>query len=266
MQKEKSFDFIPYKFGCYSLQAIQDLSVLEKTGYIKKHQTNHATTWKMHSSDNFIAMLKPEDQSALNNLFRNFSTLRTNELIKHTYLNYPYWAIHSTILEDILTTEEQSRVLEQKKALTVKCLYTIGYEGVSLENYLNKLIINDVKVLCDVRKNALSQKWGFSKSVLKDACEKAGIRYVHIPQLGVESEDRQELKTLSDYIHLFSLYKLTTLPENKTSLLQLAEIVRQNERVALTCFEKDVQMCHRGVVASELMKIEKLHKFTRKDL
>lgn len=266
MQKEKTFDFIPYKFGCYSLQANHDLTVLEKMGYLEKVQRNNSTLWKLKSKDDFIGVLKTDDLSALNNLYRNFSGLRTADLIKHTYLNYPFWAINSTILCDVLTMEERKKVLEQKNISDLKCLYTIGYEGISLETYINKLIINNVKVLCDVRKNAYSQKWGFSKSTLQDACEKAGIRYMHIPQLGIESEERQELKTMSDYKHLFATYALTTLQDNKTYLLQLAEIVTQNERVALTCFEKDVEMCHRGVVASELMQLEILNKFKRNDL
>ena len=53
---------------------------------------------------------------------------------------------------------------------------------------------------------------------------------------------------------------------NDKYLLELAEIVTTNHRVALTCFEKDVQMCHRGVVASKLMTLDSLKSFTRKDL
>ena len=46
---------------------------------------------------------------------------------------------------------------------------TIGYEGLSLEQYIVTLLINDVRVLCDVRKNAYSQKFGFSKNQLAKA-------------------------------------------------------------------------------------------------
>jgi len=51
-------------------------------------------------------------------------------------------------------------------------LFTIGYEGISLEEYFNRLIKNDVKVLVDVRNNPLSMKFGFSKTQLKRFCEK----------------------------------------------------------------------------------------------
>ena len=266
LQKDKAFDFIPYKYGCYSLQANQDLMVLEKMGYIKREQNKNAISWKLVSEDDFIGAIKKEDLSCLNNDFRTFSKYRTNDLIKHIYLNYPFWAINSTIMNDLLTAEERSKVLLQKKQSDESTLFTIGYEGVSLEMYINKLILNDVKVLCDVRKNSYSQKWGFSKATLQDACEKVGIKFIHIPQLGIESNERQELNGLADYKKLFASYEVTTLVENNKFLLDLAGIVTSNHRVALTCFEKDVQMCHRGVIASQLMTLDSLKTFTRKDL
>jgi uncharacterized protein (DUF488 family) len=266
LQKEKAFDFIPYKYGCYSLQANQDLMVLEKMGYIIRDQNKNAISWKLISKDDFIGAIKKEDLSCLNNIFRTFGEYRTNDLIKYTYLNYPFWAINSTILNDLLTVEERSKVLQQKKQSNENTLFTIGYEGISLEMYINKLILNDVKVLCDVRKNSYSQKWGFSKATLQDACEKVGIKFIHIPQLGIESNERQELNGLADYKKLFANYEVITLVDNNKYLLDLAEIITSNNRVALTCFEKSVQMCHRGVVASQLMMLDSLKTFTRKDL
>lgn len=266
LQKEKAFDFIPYKYGCYSLQANQDLMVLEKMGYILREQNKNAISWKLISKDDFIGAIKKEDLSCLNNIFRTFSEYHTNDLIKYTYLNYPFWAINSTILNDLLNTEERSKVLQHKKQSNENTLFTIGYEGVSLEMYINKLILNDVKVLCDVRKNSYSQKWGFSKATLQDACEKVGIKFIHIPQLGIESNERQELNGIADYKKLFANYEATTLVDNNKYLLELAGIITSNNRVALTCFEKNVQMCHRGVVASQLMILDSLKTFTRKDL
>lgn len=266
MQKDKSFDFIPYKFGCFSLLANQDLATLEKQGYITKEQRGHSTAWKLKSEDNFIIQLKTEDISALNYVYNTFSQYSINKLIKHTYINFPFWATNSTILDDILNEMEKGEILKRKIHLDCNRLYTIGYEGVSLETYINKLIINDVNYLCDVRKNPYSQKWGFSKATLKDACEKVGIKYINIPQLGIESEDRQELNGIAAYKSLFLNYEKITLKNNWSYLLQLAQLIIDNKRVALTCFEKDVQMCHRGVVAKHLMDLSLLKNFERKDL
>jgi uncharacterized protein (DUF488 family) len=265
-QKEKSFDFIPYKYGCFSLQANNDLSVLEKMGYVKKKYNGTSIAWQLTSNDDFVNQLRAEDKAALSYIHHTFGAYLSNDLIKYTYINYPFWAINSVILDDLLNSEEKEKVLLQKKDTSEKCLFTIGYEGKSLETYINLLIINNVKVLCDVRKNPLSMKWGFSKSLLKDACEKVNIKYVHIPQLGIESEERQDLKTFSDYQKLFETYEKTTLIDNHSYLLSIVEILQENQCAALTCFEKDVCMCHRGVVAKNLMALTALQGFTLKNL
>lgn len=260
-QKEKSYDFIPYKYGCYSLLANQDLEVLTNLGYLEKRKKQQATQWISKSEDNYIQQLKPEDISAINHIFNTFQKYSLNELIHYTYINYPYWAINSNILDEILNPEEKQKIISQKKVSNLLQLFTIGYEGLTLEKYINKLIINDIKLLCDVRKNSYSQKWGFSKAQLKDACEKVGIKYIHIPQLGIESEERQKLTSFTAYKNLFSKYEKTTLKANWEYLLKVSELLQNNKRIALTCFEKDIQMCHRGVVAKALMELPELKEY-----
>ena len=44
---------------------------------------------------------------------------------------------------------------------------------------MTDLIREDVKLLCDVRKNPLSMKFGFSKNQLKGILEGVGIEYIH---------------------------------------------------------------------------------------
>ena len=46
--------------------------------------------------------------------------------------------------------------------------FTIGYEGRAIDEYMNLLLENHVKVLCDVRKNPISRKRGFSKTALSE--------------------------------------------------------------------------------------------------
>ncbi len=82
-----------------------------------------------------------------------------------------------------------------------------------------KLIKNDIRVLCDIRKNAFSMKYGFSKKQLKFIVENAclpdrqvDIKYFHIPELGIESNKRQKLNSKKDYEKLFNDYEKNTLP------------------------------------------------------
>ena len=54
-------------------------------------------------------------------------------------------------------------IAEVQSKLEQNTLFTIGYEGISIDTYINKLLQNYIKTLVDVRKNAYSNKFGFSK-------------------------------------------------------------------------------------------------------
>jgi uncharacterized protein (DUF488 family) len=129
---------------------------------------------------------------------------------------------------------------------------TLGYEGHTLESYLNVLLRGGVTLLCDVRRNPLSRKYGFSKSALARGCENVGVRYEHLPELGIASEKRRSLETQADYDALFAEYERTSLPTQGEALTRIAEWVRQGERVALTCYEHLPHQCHRHCVAEAL--------------
>lgn len=252
-QEKKSFDFVPYKYGCFSFQANQDLLTLGKYNLVKSVSLNKTSNWELSERNtNFYPELKKEDQSAIKLVKKEYKRFSQKDLIRHTYLNYPFYATKSQIAEKILSDDEMLSVKKQIRNIEGYEFFTIGYEGISLENYLNKLIINDIKLLCDVRKNSLSMKYGFSKSQLKNACESIDIKYVHLPDLGIESDKRQALNTMSDYNKLFEEYERTTLKENYKALEFLFKLIRDNKRVAITCFEKEVCMCHRGRVLKAL--------------
>lgn len=252
-QEKKSFDFVPYKYGCFSFQANQDLLTLGKYNLVKAEKTAKSSNWKLNSQDlSFFSELNKEDQSAIKLVIREIKGFSQKDLVRHTYINYPYYATKSQIAEELLNSNEIAPIEKQKRNLDSFEFFTIGYEGISLESYLNKLIINDVKLLCDVRKNSLSRKYGFSKSQLQNACESIGIKYLHIPDLGIDSDKRQELNTISDYNILFEEYEKTTLKKNHNSIKYLFQLAKDYRRVAITCFEKEVCMCHRGRVLKAL--------------
>lgn len=252
-QEKKSFDFVPYKYGCFSFQANQDLLTLGKYDLVNSIATAKSSNWVLNENNsNFYTELNKEDKSAIKIVKREIDGLSQKDLVRHTYIHYPFYATKSQIAKDILSVEELENVAKQKRNIEGHEFFTIGYEGISLESYLNKLIIYDVKLLCDVRKNSLSMKYGFSKSQLKNACESIGIKYLHIPNLGIASDKRQELKTMADYKKLFKEYENTTLKQNYDSIEKLYALIKEHRRVAITCFEKEVCMCHRGRVLNAL--------------
>lgn len=135
-----------------------------------------------------------------------------------------------------------------------KAFFTIGYEGRSPEAYINLLYDNGVRLLCDVRRNPISKKFGFSKNELAANLARVGIAYKHIPELGIASEERSSLQTDADYHALFQKYEETTLANQQIKLAELNDLLNQHQRIAITCFEASVHHCHRGRVAKVIQK------------
>lgn len=131
--------------------------------------------------------------------------------------------------------------------------YTIGYQGINLPAFIDTLRNNHISILCDVRKNAFSMKRGFSKKWLSAACVEAGITYEHYPELGIDSKKRKNLTTPGDFKALFADYRESVIPQTYGSQDMLLEKIATTN-IALICFEKDPEQCHRTILADELKK------------
>ena len=172
------------------------------------------------------------------------------------YRRHPFHAIRSEMAGRLLAGDAPALAAIQaaRPPAGAPGVCTIGYEGSSLEGYLNRLLHAGVTLLCDVRRNPLSRKYGFSKSTLAKACEDVGIRYEHVPELGIASDERQALHTQADYDALFAAYERESLPRQTDALKKIGAWVQAGERVALTCFERLPEQCHRHCVAEALAR------------
>lgn len=229
------YEFIPQENGPYSLQAEADKETL-----IKKKCLLPGDDWVAKAdAERFAVPLDFFEKIAIQQLKNWWQDKDSTALAEHLQGKYPDYFKHTA-------------TVQSNDAAPV--FYTIGYEGITPEAYLNKLLANNVKLLCDVRKNAFSQKYGFSKQELKSALEKVGIRYQHIPALGIVSEKRQSLNNDHDYIALFKEYERDTLSKQQENLNLLMKLLQDNKRIAITCFEAKPCYCHRGTIADNLKK------------
>lgn len=128
-------------------------------------------------------------------------------------------------------------------------LCTIGYEKRSLDEYIDLLLSSGVEVVVDVRETAWSHKPGFSKTALSAGLKAAGIAYVHLRAAGNPKWLREAARDHAECLALYRSY-LTHHPE---VLASLAETLREqgvsHRRIALTCFERHPEDCHRGILA-----------------
>ena len=209
--------------------------------------------WIKTDTTPYLSGLKEQDQQAISFIKQNYGNNISDELIRITYLKFPYLAINSVMAKYLLTPDQFKNIIEARPKSDKTILFTIGYEGVSLEEYINKLINNDVKILCDVRKNSFSMKFGFSKYQLQAACNGVGIDFVHIPQLGIDSDKRQKLNSQADYDNLFSQYRTDVLEHTQVYQDKLMELLTKHKRIALTCFEANICQCHRSHLANAIV-------------
>jgi hypothetical protein len=242
------YEFVPYLYGCYSMQAAEDVRTLQAMGWLDSNTDRIHFVGSDPENNAFLPFCEAGVQEQL-------PKLRGNRLIKLVYEQYPYYAINSKKAADIMDTAGLTRINVEKEQLkqNEQMLFTIGYEGITVEKYLNTLIQNDVHVLCDVRNNPLSRKFGFSKSSLQKYLANIGIEYIHIPELGIVSEKRKSLNSDQDYKSLFKDYA-ASLRNRQQWLGQIYNLLQTKQRVALTCFEHEPSHCHRHVIRVHIQK------------
>jgi uncharacterized protein (DUF488 family) len=247
-RREKNFyDFFPHKYGNFSLILSQDRHRLADLGFLTSH-----SDFQLKEDQSYLHQIDTKDRIALQTLVVEVGNLRGEELIRKIYLEFPHYVSRSQIANKVLTNTELEKVSIAWNSNKAPCLFTIGYEGLSIDAYLDILVSNSVAVLVDVRKNPISMKYGFSKTRLTEYTKIAGISYIHIPDLGITSDLRKELNSPAAYKKLFDFYASQILPEKKDALEHLKTISENAGRIAITCFEADHQFCHRHKVTEYL--------------
>lgn len=250
VEESPAYEFVPYRFGGFSFTSYADKRRLIQHGLLADEER----VWKLTPAGRAAAKVAPMVRMRMDQFARRQSGVRGDALVAEVYRRHPYYAIRSEMAERLLAGDARARagIAAARPPVGQPGLCTIGYEGSSLEGYLNRLLHAGVTLLCDVRRNPLSRKYGFSKSTLSKGCEGVGIRYEHLPELGIASEERRELHTQADYDVLFAVYERESLPRQTEALAKISGWIAAGDRVALTCFERLPAQCHRHCVAEAL--------------
>jgi uncharacterized protein YwgA len=104
------YDFVPYKYGCFSWSANADLTTMVKKGMVE--ETNSYFIYK--GADAYLKQLKETDRKSLLDICNNYGSMDANSLMRHTYMNFPYWAINNGKAEQLLKPEYLNRVHEKR--------------------------------------------------------------------------------------------------------------------------------------------------------
>ncbi len=227
-----TYSFVPYRYGPFSFEMYHDIRRLEALGYLVQTENSFIYTGLPFKEPDNI------DKRSADYVFNSYKDMDDKALVKRVYESHPEFTVFSEY-------EKKMEYRAEERGIT-----TIGYEGKSLDRFIYELIENKINTVVDVRKNAFSRKYGFSKGELKRTLEKMDIEYMHMPELGIVSDKRRALNTFEDYQKLFVEY-YRTLDGKRKSLMKIMELGKK-KKIALMCFEADVNYCHRGQIAKWL--------------
>jgi len=130
-------------------------------------------------------------------------------------------------------------------------LFTIGYEGAAVDDFIASLKVAGVEMLVDIRELPQSRKRGFSKTALSEALENAGIEYKHIRALGDPKPGREAARRgdIKEFRRIFDDHLGS---DSAQSALEEVTGIATDMNSCLLCYERDPEMCHRKIVAESI--------------
>jgi uncharacterized protein (DUF488 family) len=133
-------------------------------------------------------------------------------------------------------------------------LFTIGYEQATPGAVMHELKRAKIDLLVDVRAIAASRRAGFSKRQLAAGLDAAGIAYTHLQKLGTPAEGREAARA-GDIDTLWRIYdKHLETAEAEAAMEELIGLVRSGQRIALLCYCRNPNACHRSRIAARVKK------------
>lgn len=234
------YDFLPFHYGPFSFALYHEIGKLEQEGYVAQSDASHWQIGRVPPPSIDLA-LKLEAANVVRRLMKK----SVDNLIDEIYDRHPLFTVNS-----------KRRQLAERK-VAAPAVYTSGYEGVSVDGFLNRLVGAGIKHLIDVRRNPIARRYGFHRSTLKRLCESLDIAYSHLPELGIESGMRQSLDTQDDYEKLFKHYRESTLIDEELAVERVSQLVKETPSV-LVCMEAQPKCCHRSHLATVVSKRSKL--------
>lgn len=139
----------------------------------------------------------------------------------------------------------------------MQTIFTIGYEGATLSDFIATLQVVGVRRVVDVRELPQSRRPGFSKNVLRAALEEHGLSYEHRKALGDPKAGREAARAgrHDEFQQIFKAHMETSAARDE--LLALWQVL-ETESCVLLCYERDHRHCHRQLLCDDLQRLGSL--------
>jgi len=234
------YQFVPYRLGPFSFCLYHEVGGLVRNGYLVDAESDGRKTWWITGDVNRptgdLRQGLPDD---IARIVERFETTSTDALLDYVYERFPWFTVNST-----------KRKL-QPRPVAASAVFTVGYEGRSVDGLLDLLMRAGINRVLDVRANPVSRRYGFHRRTLSRLCKNLQLEYVHFPELGIPSAIRRELQSPADYASLFLRYQRDALERKTGALDEVARMMAERPSVLL-CMEADARRCHRGLLADAI--------------
>jgi uncharacterized protein (DUF488 family) len=137
-------------------------------------------------------------------------------------------------------------------------LFTVGYEQAKPAAVLDEIKRAKVDLLVDTRAVAASRRPGFSKRQLSASLDDIGVPYLHLQKLGTPAAGRTAAKS-GDLDTLWRIYdKHIKTADAQRELGELVGLIKSGKRIALLCYCRDPNKCHRSRIVAQVEKRTKV--------
>jgi hypothetical protein len=125
------YDFVPYLYGGFSIQAAEDVNTLQAMGWLEN--SNEKIRYAITSNPDGFYL--PFEELGGTSIPDQLPKVRGAQLVKLVYEQYPYYAINSKMAPSLMDAKGLARIKSEKERLKQagQILFTIGYEGISVE-------------------------------------------------------------------------------------------------------------------------------------
>lgn len=163
------------------------------------------------------------------------------------------------IIERKITQHGEAR--EIRRQLLNDTIFTIGYQGRDVENFISVLKNSGIEFVIDARYSAESQyKPEFSGGILQKELKRNNIEYEHRPKLGIPYMIQNPYKEGAfSYQCLKQWY--TWHINTETDFDEFIEQIKRSGKVALMCMERYAKpmrdqryACHRDILADLILE------------
>jgi len=134
--------------------------------------------------------------------------------------------------------------------MTPKIAFTVGYQGVDVDDMARAAKAAGVTVVVDTRRNPTSRRPAFRREALRASLSRHGMGYQSRPALGVPPRIRP-LALTRPWMFRAAYRGILSRADDAGELDATLETMRA-ETVALLCFEAEPGQCHRSLLADAI--------------